>query len=97
MEYPKSHLEQRLENLDRNIQEERNLKLNELISKFKDGEDRYRNNSMFHQVVDALMHGQDPIALLDIVLQSVDTQTKAMTRMMEAYGSKKIFVTEEDM
>jgi hypothetical protein len=44
------------------------IKVNELLSKFKDGESRYKTEPLFQRVIDSLLHGADPIGLIDQLL-----------------------------
>ena len=68
MEGPESYYEQQLGKLDQAIEEQRVQKHDNILAKFKDGRDRYMNDAMFRQCVDALIHGADPINVLDTVL-----------------------------
>ena len=44
----------------------------ELISKFKDGEKRYRESALFHKVIDTMLHGVSEIAIIDELIKIDD-------------------------
>jgi len=39
-----------------------------LLERFHDGQSRYRHDFVFHSVIDALHHGQDPLVVIDELL-----------------------------
>ncbi len=49
-----------------------------LLSKFKNGEERYRTEPHFHATVYALANGYDPIGLIDNLLQSNSDLTQKL-------------------
>jgi hypothetical protein len=55
----------------------------ELISKFKDGEKRYRESALFHKVIDTILHGGDEITIIDQLIEINDSTIKELTDYIE--------------
>jgi len=65
-----------------------NNKLDELISKFKNGEERYRNSALMNKCVQTLARDGDPIELIDQLVEFLDSQNKQLEEMIKNYGAK---------
>ncbi len=52
------------------MMETRGLKIDEIINKFKDGQERFKKDPLVHQSVMAIYHGQDPIEIIDQLINS---------------------------
>jgi len=50
--------------------EARKLEIDEIINKFKNGHDRFKNDPLVHQSVMAIYHGQDPVEIIDQLIKS---------------------------
>lgn len=53
-----------------NEQERKDAKRKELIPKFKDGWARYSADPLFRDVIDALVRGDDPLHVIEILIES---------------------------
>jgi hypothetical protein len=42
----------------------------DLISKFTNGEDRFRTDPLFHAIIYSLLGGEDPLKIIDNLLKS---------------------------
>lgn len=45
-------------------------RLDEIISKFENGEERYNTDPVFHNVVNMLYNNQDPLTIIDSLIKS---------------------------
>lgn len=63
-------------------QEEFYLKTSEYITKFKDGEKRYRESPLFNQVIQMLIRDVDPIDIIDQLIQTTENTQKAFDEYM---------------
>jgi hypothetical protein len=63
-------------------QEEFYLKTSEYITKFKDGEKRYRESPLFNQVIQMLLRDVDPIDIIDQLIQTIENTQKAFEEYM---------------
>jgi len=54
--------------------------LDEILSKFENGEERYMKDPLVHQVVDALISGQDPIVLISQVIEQFNVVKKRLCK-----------------
>ena len=57
-------------------------KTNEYITKFKDGEKRYRESPLFNQVIQMLVRDVDPIDIIDQLIQTIENTQKAFEEYM---------------
>lgn len=57
--------------------DDRQRKITELISKFKNGEELYRKNPMFHQVIQMLLEGCDVYKVIEQIILANDRTQKA--------------------
>ena len=39
--------------------------INSIVSRFENGEERYKNSALVHNVIESLIHGADPIETID--------------------------------
>lgn len=58
------------------------LKTNEYITKFKDGEKRYRESPLFNQVIQMLVRDVYPIDIIDQLIQTTENTQKAFEEYM---------------
>ena len=63
-------------------QEEFYLKTSEYITKFKDGEKRYRESPLFNQVIQMLVRDVNPIDIIDQLIQTTENIQKAFEEYM---------------
>lgn len=63
-------------------QEEIFLKTNEYITKFKDGEKRYRESPLFNQVIQMLVRDVDPIDIIDQLIHTTEDTQRAFELYM---------------
>lgn len=63
-------------------QEEFYLKTSKYITKFKDGEKRYRESPLFNQVIQMLVKDVDPIDIIDQLIQTTENTQKAFEEYM---------------
>lgn len=63
-------------------QEEIYLKTSEYITKFKNGEKRYRESPLFNQVIQMLVRDVDPIDIIDQLIQTIENTQKAFEEYM---------------
>lgn len=63
-------------------QEEFYLKTSEYITKFKNGEKRYRESPLFNQVIQMLLRDVDPIDIIDQLIQTIENTQKAFEEYM---------------
>ena len=63
-------------------QEEFYLKTSEYITKFKDGEKRYRESPLFNQVIQMLVRDVNPIDIIDQLIQTTENTQKAFEEYM---------------
>jgi len=63
-------------------QEEFYLKTSKYITKFKDGEKRYRESPLFNQVIQMLVRDVDPIDIIDQLIQTTENTQKAFEEYM---------------
>jgi len=63
-------------------QEEFYLKTSEYITKFKDGEKRYRESPLFNQVIQMLVRDINPIDIIDQLIQTTENIQKAFEEYM---------------
>lgn len=52
------------------------------ITKFKDGEKRYRESPLFNQVIQMLVRDVDPIDIIDQLIQTTENTQKAFEEYM---------------
>lgn len=57
-------------------------KTSEYITKFKDGEKRYRESPLFNQVIQMLVRDVDPIDIIDQLIQTIENTQKAFEEYM---------------
>lgn len=57
-------------------------KTNEYITKFKDGEKRYRESPLFNQVIQMLVRDVDPIDIIDQLIQTIENTQRAFEEYM---------------
>ena len=62
--------------------QERYLKTTELLKKFKNGEELYRNNPMFHQSIQMLISGMSEYEVMEQLIISADRIQKAFEDYM---------------
>lgn len=48
----------------------------ELISKFKNGEERYLNSALFKNTIEYLLRGSDPLDLIDQLISMIEDTKK---------------------
>lgn len=59
-------------------------KLDELLNKFENGHERYRESVLFYKTVDALLHGNDPLFLIDqLIKMNEECQTKLRNAVLQ--------------
>lgn len=58
------------------------LKTSEYITKFKDGEKRYRESPLFNQVIQMLIRDVNPIDIIDQLIQTTENTQKAFEEYM---------------
>ena len=63
-------------------QEDFYLKTSEYITKFKDGEKRYRESPLFNHVIQMLLRDVDPIDIIDQLIQTIENTQKAFEEYM---------------
>lgn len=63
----------------------------ELISKFKDGEKRYRESVLFHKVIDTMIHGIGEIAIIDELIEINDSTMKEFQDYVQRTPPPSIF------
>lgn len=63
-------------------QEEIYLKTSEYITKFKNGEKRYRESPLFNQVIQMLVRDVNPIDIIDQLIQTIENTQKAFEEYM---------------
>lgn len=63
----------------------------ELISKFKDGEKRYRESVLFHKVIDTILYGGSEIAIIDELIEINDSTMEAFQDYVQRTQSPSIF------
>lgn len=63
-------------------QEEIFLKTNEYITKFKDGEKRYRESPLFNQIIQMLVRNIDPIDIIDQLIHTTEDTQRAFELYM---------------
>jgi hypothetical protein len=51
--------------------------LNDIISKFTNGEERYNNDPTFNKVVMMLYHGHEPLDIIDSLIKTNNEITEA--------------------
>lgn len=57
-------------------------KLKELLTKFENGSDRYRRDVFFHNIINGLARGQDPLKALDIALDRFEKSRDFNTELL---------------
>ena len=67
----------------------------ELISKFKDGEKRYRESALFHKVIDTMLHGVSEIAIIDELINMNDSTMEAFQDYVQRTPPPSIFYQNE--
>lgn len=60
-------------------------KLDEIISKFEDGANRYKTNAMVSQCVNLLARGADPISIIDMLCKINSDHVAQMMKFIEKY------------
>lgn len=63
-------------------QEEFYLKTSKYITKFKDGEKRYRESPLFNQVIQMLVRDVDPIDIIDQLIHTTEDTQRAFELYM---------------
>ena len=58
-------------------EQEYNTKIDNCISKFKNGKERYRTSATFNRIVQMLIRDVDPYEIIDQLCQVSDDQSKA--------------------
>jgi len=61
---------------------ERYNKTKEIVSKFKDGEKRYRESALFNQVVQMLVRDVDPYDVINQLIQVTEDTQEAQKQYM---------------
>ena len=51
-------------------------KKKDILKKFKNGEERYKNDSLFQTTIDRMIYGDDPLKVMDTLLMAVDNSIK---------------------
>jgi hypothetical protein len=51
--------------------------INDIISKFENGTERYYTDPIFNKVIMMLYHGQDPLDIIDTLIKSNNEITEA--------------------
>lgn len=64
--------------------------MEKLLSKFENGEERYRLDPTFNRVIHALNNGIDPIKIIDTLLKNNEEITKNCEEYVR--GDKRAFV-----
>jgi len=64
-------------------EQDRYQKTKEVIGKFKNGEERYRNSPTFNVVVQMLVRGADPYEVIDQLINTTDDTTAALHQYMQ--------------
>jgi len=65
-----------------------NQKLKEILSKFKDGEERYKKSPTFNVTVRALLNGTDPILIIDQLIQMNENTSALFDKFLNEVGTK---------
>lgn len=73
-------------------QKEFYLKTSEYITKFKDGEKRYRESPLFNQVIQMLVRDANPINIIDQLIQTTENTQKAFEEYMVRNKSPMSYV-----
>lgn len=63
----------------------------ELISKFKDGEKRYRESALFHKVIDTMLHGVSEINIIDELIIMNDSTMEVFQDYVQRTPPPSIF------
>lgn len=57
--------------------------INKLLSRFKDGNKRYHNSPLFNTTITSLAHGEDPLVIIDELMQITESVQKNFEEYME--------------
>lgn len=77
-------------------QEEIYLKTSEYITKFKNGEKRYRESPLFNQVIQMLVRDVDPIDIIDQLIQTTENTQKAFEEYMVRDKSPMSYIIKKN-
>lgn len=56
--------------------------LQEILSKCKNGEERYKRSAIFRQCIDTLVRGGDPVDIIDQLTESHDKLVEESTKLV---------------
>lgn len=73
--------------------EEYRQKAEVIVSKFKDGQDRYKKSALFNRVVQSLVRGADPMEMIDQLITITEDTQKAFERYVERDDRPISFIT----
>jgi uncharacterized protein YwgA len=62
--------------------ETRELRIDGIIAKFKNGQERFKTDPLVHQSVMAIYHGQDPIEIIDQLIKSNNEILDKLTEIL---------------
>jgi hypothetical protein len=71
------------------------MTIDEALSRFKDGHERYNSDAFFRMTVEALVRGQDPIHIIDVLLSNHKELTEQFNDLLKN-GTKHTIVIETE-
>lgn len=81
-----------------------NRKIDRLVSKFKNGKERYHKSALFNTTIMSLAQGDDPLVLIDQLIEMTEnvqknmeeyikTDTRQMVVRVETIGEEMVEIT----
>ena len=67
----------------------------EIVSKFKNGNERFNKSAITNSIIQQLSRGSDPICLIDTLCDMIDEQTLLMERLIINQGVPSILIKKE--
>ena len=67
----------------------------EIVSKFKNGNERFNKSAITNSIIQQLSRGSDPICLIDTRCDMIDEQTLLMERLIINQGVPSILIKKE--
>jgi hypothetical protein len=67
-------------------------KMDECLSKFKNGVERYRKSPIVYSVVNRLVDGIDPVLIISQLCENLEKQQMAFNKYMEENDNKNLLL-----
>lgn len=75
--------------------QEFHVKLNELLSRFPNAEERMKVSALFNYVINSLVRNDDPYLIIDQLITKMEENQKAFEESITNKGRQYIITTQE--